>query len=148
MKIKDFRTQLEKILSEMRLTSNDRTELLTMIAAHESLGCTEMKQIGGGPARGPFGMEKFTHDEIWKHSDSITARAKALGIKQDFNLVETDMRYAVIMAVSYLLMDANALPKTFHDRAAYAKKKWNAHGKATPEEYLRDLIYWERGIIG
>lgn len=148
MKILDFRVQTQNALREFDLFSEPCLELLTMIAAHESLGARHWKQLGGGPARGPFGIEIATHDEIWKNSDSIQGRARAYRIKQDVALLETDLRYNVFVARHYLAMDKKPLPKGFINMALYAKEYWNRGGKAEPEEYMRDLIYWERGLIG
>lgn len=148
MKINEFREKCEKHLREFQMFSPEALELLTMLAAHESSGCVHWRQIGGGPARGPFGLEIPTHDEIWKHSDTIKARAQRLGIREEKALLETDLRYNIFVARHYLAMDKNPLPKGFINMANYAKTYWNTHGKATPEKYLNDLIMWERGVIG
>lgn len=148
MKIRDFKNALTEILAKYGLYSDTAFITLLMCAAHESLGVTLMRQIGGGPARGPYGMEKETHDSIWKNSDTIRTRAKKFGIMEDFSRVETDIDYATFVARHYLLMDKNPLPKGYIDTALYLKAYWNRGGKATPEEYIRDYIFWEQGKIG
>lgn len=148
MKIELFRKKITFYLSEMKLISDEAILVHLMLAGHESLGAVYMRQLGGGPARGPYGMEEYTHDSIWDNCDSIKRRAKALGIKKDFSLVETDLRYATFMARMYLIMDKNPLPEGYIACAHYCKSYWNRTGKATPEEYMRDYVYWERGLIG
>ena len=148
MKIQQFRDETELCLRKFHTFSNLALEALTMIAAHESLGCTIWRQIGGGPGRGPFQIERETHDSIWLNSDSIAKRARALGITQNWLLLESNFEYNVFIARQYLLMDKNPLPRHFIQRAEYCKTYWNRTGKASPEAYIRDLILWERGDIG
>jgi len=148
MKISLFRRELTKHLTEFRSNTTQMSDLLTMLAAHESLGCRHWRQIGGGPARGPFGIELKTHDCVWENRDNILKRASSFNITRNAKLLETDLRYNVFIARQYLGMDSNPLPKGFIEMAHYCKSYWNRHGEATPEEYMRDLILWERGIIG
>ncbi|QGH73563.1 MAG: putative endolysin [Siphoviridae sp. ct7UA22] len=148
MKIDAFRLDVRNYLREFDLFSEPRLELLTMICAHESGGGKALRQIGGGPARGHFQIEKATHDSIWQNSDTIRKRALAYGIKEDFDQLEKSLRYNVFIAVHYLLMDPKPLPKGFIDMALYAKSYWNRGGKAEAEEYMRDFILWERGVLG
>lgn len=148
MKIIEFRVQCQNALREFDLFSEPCLDLLTMICAHESHGGRYLRQVGGGPARGYFQIERTTHDSVWENNDKIKQRAKAFGIKEDFDLLETDLRYNVFVARHYLSMDTKPLPKGFIDMALYAKSYWNRGGKATAEEYMRDMIWWERGLIG
>lgn len=148
MKIQTFRNEVTKHLREFDMFSEHGLELLTMLCAHESHGGKFLRQVGGGPARGHFQIELVTHDSVWDNHDRIVQRAKAFGIKRDAALLETDLRYNVFVARHYLAMDTAPLPKGFMDMAMYAKSYWNRGGKATAEEYMRDLILWERGFLG
>lgn len=148
MKIQAFRTEVTKHLREFDMFSENAVELLTMICAHESHGGRYMRQVGGGPARGFFQIELPTHDSVWANHDKIKQRARAYNIVQDAKLLETDLRYNVFVARHYLAMDTAPLPKGYIEMAMYAKSYWNRGGKATAEEYMKDLLLWERGLLG
>ena len=131
---------------------------MTMIAAHESLGCTYVVQNGGGPAKGPYQMETRTHDDVWRNSDNIWNDAFRLKIitQQEYldnelgnsschphaNRMIYDFKYATFMARKRLHMDVNPIPKTLESCAEYCKSFWNAGGKATAQEYYDDYNTW------
>ena len=132
---------------------NERAILaLSMIAAHESKGGKYLKQFPTGPALGPYGMEGWVHDDVWKESDNIWTDSFNLGFvsNNDYKshkhpLAERmiyDMRYATFMSRKRLHMDVRPLPSLKKDMANYLVEYWNAGGDATPEKYLRDYIEW------
>lgn len=123
-----------------------------MIISHESLRGECLKQVGG-PALGLIGMEPETHNDVWKHGDSIWANAKALGIitpeQYKVHIHPTakrliyDLRYNVFMARQKLFMNTDPLPKYPGDMARYLKKYWNGDGKATATKYHSDYMFWD-----
>lgn len=131
--------------------SGEAVMAIQMIIAHESSGGEYIAQTKG-PALGPTQMEPATHDDVWKHGDSIWRNAVNLGIitKTDrilkshpdaYRLVY-DLRYAVFMTRQKLFMAQGALPLNAKDMAVYLKKHWNGDGKATPEKYHNDFLRW------
>lgn len=144
MKYNDAKHFITETLLSWGLWSDRRVDLMLMIAAHESGGFKHNKQIGGGPARGPFQMERRTHDQVWLHSDTIGKRAKKYGItRKDADEMTDDHAYALWMAVHYVAMiDPKPIPTDIREQAAWCKKFWNAHGKATEQKYLSDLQRW------
>ena len=123
-----------------------------MVIAHESSGGEYISQTNG-PALGIIQMEPATHDDVWKHGDSIWDNAIELGIITIFQannkqhppatLLLTDLRYNVFMARQKLFMVNEALPSDCEDMARYLKKHWNGNGKATVTKYHADFINWK-----
>lgn len=145
MKYSDFKLATNNTLKEMNRHKDNATELLCMLAAHESGAGKHRKQVGG-PALGLLQIEPFTHDSIWDNSDSINKLANNMGIVRNVNLLENDDRYTIFIGRCYLLMDTNPLPRTVCEMAEYAKLYWNRTGRATPEQYMNDYIKWrEKG---
>lgn len=118
--------------------SDEAVELLLMTAAHESHHGTYLRQIGGGPARGLYGMELRTEYDTWdnwiEHREVIRLYMK----KFTKGSLEYDMKYATLMARFYYRRQPGAIPKDTKGQAAYAKKYWNTHGEATEQEYIED----------
>lgn len=129
-----------------------------MIIAHESSGGEYIAQVGG-PALGIIQMEPATHDDVWKHGDSIWDNAVELEIitiyqsnnKQHPSAKRLiyDLRYNIFMLRQKLFMDPDALPSNVEDMAVYLKKYWNGGdrmdggGKATVTKYHNDFINWK-----
>lgn len=125
--------------------SQDAVDLLVMIACHESqLRFT--KQIRG-PALGLFQMEPETHDDIWKNFITKNQKrefavAKFLPSRHSLyentaELLQTDVRYATVMARVFFQRFREPIPTTDLGKAEYAKKYWNTElGKATVRDYL------------
>jgi hypothetical protein len=124
---------------------------IQMIIAHESNGGEYIAQARG-PALGPIQMEPETHDDVWKHGDSIWKNAVKLGIitrtdkllkkhPDSYRLVY-DLRYNVFMARQKLFMAQGALPLNADDMSVYLKKHWNGGGEATPIKYHNDFLRW------
>lgn len=147
MKYQDFKDFCFKHLSCWSLYSEAVTELNAMIVAHESLGCKFVKQIGGGPARSWWQIEKPTHDDVWDRSRSIHKNAAKAGIKRDWSKIE-DPVYALFVARHIIMLDPNPVPTKPADMAKWCKEKWNTKlGKATPEKYLNDWQLWKDGKL-
>ena len=135
------------------LYSAARIELMLLIAAHESLGFKQRRQlimkdgklVPEGKARGPWGMEPRTHSHVWDDSDTIAARALKYGMHRGHadQMINDDV-YALWVAVHYILMDPKPLPTTPQQMAEYAKSYWNRGGAATPEKYLADWKAWKQ----
>ena len=124
---------------------------IQMIIAHESSGGEFIAQ-NGGPALGIIQMEPFTHNDVWKHGDSIQKNAELLRIVTRGTGVKNvpspkrliyDLRYNVFMARQKLFMAPGALPKEPGEMAHYLKKHWNGNGKATATKYHYDFMNWE-----
>lgn len=49
------------------LNSQGAEELLTGVACHESDGLLYVRQLGDGPALGPYQMEPATHDDLFRN---------------------------------------------------------------------------------
>mgnify|MGYP003631793168 CR=1 FL=1 len=123
-----------------------------MIIAHESSGGEYIKQLGG-PALGVTQMEPDTHDDVWKHGDSIWDNAVTLGIINENKYSSRahpnakrliyDMRYCIFMLRQKLFMAPSALPSDPSEMAAYLKLNWNGGGKATATKYHWDWQHWD-----
>lgn len=124
-----------------------------MCVAHESKGGTYLKQTFGGPAKGIIQMESETHNDVWRHGDSIWSNAVKVGIitKQDADnkthptadRLIYDLRYNVFMFRQFMFMQPGKLPTNGRDLAKCLKDKYNtSEGKATAEEYYYDHIEW------
>lgn len=156
MKYQDFKHFCTERLLDWGLHSDAAVELMAMIVAHESLGCKFIRQIGGGPARSWWQIEKPTHDDVWNRSRSIHKNAAKAGIKRDWSKIE-DPVYALFVARHILMLDPKPLPTEPKAMAAWCKEKWNGGrleggkwvggGKATPEKYLNDWQLWKDGKL-
>ena len=123
---------------------------IQMIIAHESSGGEFIAQ-NGGPALGVIQMEPFTHNDVWKHGDSIQKNAELLRIVTRGTGVKNvpspqrlvyDLRYNVFMARQKLFMAPGALPKEPGEMSYYLKKHWNGDGKGTATKYHYDYTHW------
>lgn len=156
MKYTDFKHFCTEHLLTWGLHSDHFVELSAMLVAHESLGCKFVRQIGGGPARSWWQIEKPTHDDVWNRSRSIHKNAAKAGIKRDWSKIE-DPVYALFVARHIVMLDPEPIPTTPHDMANWCKSKWNGGrlkngqwvggGKATPEKYLNDWQLWKEGKL-
>lgn len=124
---------------------------IQMIIAHES-SCGEYIAQTKGPALGIIQMEPSTHQDVWKHGDSIQKNAELLkivtpgmGIKNipSPKRLIYDLRYNVFMARQKLFMAQGALPNNSCDMSYYLKEHWNGGGKATATKYHYDYTNWK-----
>ncbi|QDP61509.1 MAG: hypothetical protein Unbinned8596contig1000_22 [Prokaryotic dsDNA virus sp.] len=122
---------------------------IMMIIAHESRRGEFLKQWPTGPAWGLIQMEEATHDDTWKHGDSIWKNAVKLGIITERDVhphhsrLAWDLRYNVFMARQRLFMKPGALPSNLAILSHYLKKHWNStHGSASDLSYMDDYLKW------
>lgn len=132
--------------------SEEAALAIMMIVAHESARGHYLKQ-NGGPALGLGNMEPLTHNETWKHGDSIWTNASALGFidAEDYcnrahpkpERMNYDLRYAVFMMRQRLFMKKEKLPVSIFEMSVYLKKHWNStDGAATKMSYANDYKRW------
>lgn len=124
--------------------SVEAEEMMMMIAAHESYLGMHLKQIGGGPARGIYGMELATEKDIWQsylgYKSGLVGKIEAMcgvGGSNEYQLTYNPI-YSTIMCRIKLLQCPGLLPKGTQAMAKYADDFYNAGGKATPEKYIND----------
>lgn len=130
--------------------SEDAVDLLLMIACHESLCGKWTKQVNG-PALGVYQMEPFTHDDVYRTfisksqkldfavSKFVPSSQTLRNKKSHAELLQTDVRYATVMARVFFMRFKEPIPDSDYKRAIYAKKYWNTEaGKATEDMYFND----------
>lgn len=150
--------QLRKIIAEtlqaINLYSEDATELLLMVAAHESKLGHYLYQVGG-PALGVWETEPATYNDILKNfldyrlSLKITVmRALGMQAMPDASFLAHNLRLGIIMARLQFARHQGPLPSKddLNAMGALCKTVFNsAKGKATPEEYISD---YSRLVLG
>ncbi len=137
-----------------RWTFEVETHLL-MICAHESLLGEELVQIGGGPARGLYGMEcgvdprtgkHRTEIDIWRnyityHKDIAEYLKNFCGVTgPDTEAMTHNHVYSTVMCRLKLLMCPGKLPRTIDDTAEYCSRFYNAGGAGTAAKYKNDYL--------
>lgn len=126
---------------------------IMMIIAHESRQGHYIRQGRFGPALGLIQMEPATHNDVWRHGDTIWSNAVKLGIITKMDRIMRrhpaparliyDLRYCVFMARQKLFMVPKAFPVDREGLSKYLKKHWNtAAGKADEMSYLDDYLRW------
>jgi len=125
--------------------SKEAEELLVLTCAHESLGGTFIKQVGG-EALGIYQMEPASHGDLW----NIYMPKKMIELYKILSFMQVSYRppaiflkynvaYATFMARMFYLRINEPLPK--HDDveglANYYKKYWNTpSGKAKVSDVI------------
>lgn len=144
---------------------SDRSQIaVMMVIAHESYKGTLREQIismdfkkdlqyknnkNNDYGRGIGQKEKFTHDDLWVHSDNIYEdyyRVFGIEAKDDYTEVDRcvyDDKYAIFMIRKKLHMIIEPIPSDLNDIAEYLVKYYNAGGKAGASEYLNDYLEWK-----
>ncbi len=124
---------------------------IQMIIAHESSKGEYIAQKIG-PALGIIQMKPLTHEDVWRHGDSIQKNAELLRIAPRSAGMRNppspkrliyDLRYCVFMARQKLFMVPGVLPSDEFEMAQYLKKHWNGDGKATATKYHFDFSRWK-----
>ncbi|WP_229707688.1 hypothetical protein [Sphingobacterium alkalisoli] len=141
---------IEPTLKKLGLYSESATNLLVMIAAHESMKGHYIVQTTG-QAKGLFQMEDATHDYLlaWVKSNKpeLYKLVVAMGDNEPSAMkMVTDLDYATAMARVFFLRFPEALPSGSDTdaMAAYAKLRWNTKlGKATPADYKNAYLSWK-----
>lgn len=146
------------VLKELGHFSLEAEEILVMTVATESDGGKYVKQLGGGPAVGPYQMEPETHDDIWNHyleyQEGLANKILGFAIEGGYSsLYDFDkarpkatqmagnLYYATAMARAHYLRVSEPIPRHNHKEslAAYYKEYWNTYeGDATIEKTLND----------
>jgi len=108
------------------------------------------RQIGGGPARGLFQIEKPTFDDVYgrylKRKPTLLARVNELLTSGDpWAQVETNDRFACAIARVRYLYDSKPLPDAddIEALAAVWVKTYNAGGKGTVAKFV---TAWDRAM--
>ena len=121
--------------------------LILGTAAQESAYGKYTVQIGGGPARGKFQMEKATHDDIWKNFLKYKPRLAKLvlsisGLTEPyFNSLEKNDIYACAMCRVHYFRVKEPIPTTINGYAYYWKQFYNTpEGKGTISEFINNYI--------
>ena len=121
--------------------------LILGTAAQESAYGKYTVQIGGGPARGKFQMEKATHDDIWKNFLKYKPRLAKLVLsisgltEPDFNSLEKNDIYACAMCRVHYFRVKEPIHTTINGYAYYWKQFYNTpEGKGTISEFINNYI--------
>lgn len=144
----EFRSEvIDPTLKLLDLYSPASSNLLLGTALVESR-LIHRKQIGGGPARGLFQIEKATFNDVYgrflKLKPRLLARVNELLTSGDpWAQVETNDRFACAIARVRYLYDSKPLPDAddIEALAAVWVKTYNAGGKGTVEKFVKA---WER----
>jgi len=141
---------IEPTLKELDLYSVGAVELLLGTAIQESR-LSYLKQLGGGPAMGPFQMEPATHDDIFENylqyqgvlRQRVMAQVRG-GFEPDAMNMAGNLYYACAMCRVHYRRVREALPEPgdLSSQAAYWKKYYNTPlGRGTETEYIEN---WEK----
>jgi len=139
---KQFKNLITQVLKEVDLYTPSATAILLGTAAKETSFGTYLKQLGDGPALGPFQIEPATFQYLkYKYQENFPV------IKSfTFNQLQYDLRASIIMArlkyfsISTPLPDADDILAI----AKYWKKYYNTHlGDGTVEQFLHS---WNRYV--
>lgn len=130
-----------------KYASPSAERLLLATAAQESACGRYVRQIGGGPACGPYQMEGATLGDLYASYLAYYPDLIALiGVESAERLVY-DWRYATQVARLQYWRDPDPLPAADNHGAMYAyyKRRWNtALGAATYEQFVDN---WNRYVI-
>ena len=133
----------------------EATTLLMRIAAHESLGCRYLRQVGEdggyGPARGPWQMEPGTTFLVddwcrnYRNWEKVPPKAQALynSLSADASL-QADTRCAAIYARFLLFASKWEMPPERADELAFDiyLDVWRPGKPPTPETFLAEYQAW------
>jgi hypothetical protein len=143
-------TVIDPTLKKLGLYSEAASDLLLGTAIQESGGFRWNKQLGGGPARGYFQMEKNTHDDIWenylayrKSLSELVKHTLSADDKADVETLVSNSNYAAAMTRIHYKRAPAAIPNAgdIEAMAKYWKKYYNGSGKGTPDEFIKN---WEK----
>ena len=143
---------IQPVLDFLGSKSIEEENCLVMTMAHESKGCTYITQLDGGPAFGPYQMQKGTFNDLFRYINESNPRAvnKLCGFcnyitKPFAEDMQHDLRLATYMACWYYMCRApKEIPANLKLLAQYVKQYWNTpEGKATPGEYYLDYCIFE-----
>lgn len=138
--LKQFYHLVARVTSEQALYSKAAVHLLLGTAAKESDFGVYFRQIGGGPARGPFGMELATEKDIWVNYLWMGRPEKARMVTQlsqvssyDNNgALEGNVIYAICMARLHYRRVFEPFPNPYD--IAGMGRYWDVHWNKNPEK--------------
>ena len=139
---------VDPTLKKLGLYSNNASNLLVMIAAHESQKGHYIIQTTGH-AKGVYQMEDATHDDIlrWlavKKPELYRSITGLVAGEPTAMQMVTNLEYATAMARAFFLRFPEEIPTYPVSQSNYAKKRWNTYqGKATPGDYLLAYQSWK-----
>ena len=145
-----MRNLVNSVLNQLKPEIKYRIHAENLIlgtAAEESAYGKYTVQIGGGPARGKFQMEKATHDDIWKNFLKYKPRLAKLVLsisgltEPDFNSLEKNDIYACAMCRVHYFRVKEPIHTTINGYAYYWKQFYNTpEGKGTISEFINNYI--------
>jgi hypothetical protein len=130
-----LRDLIERVLREIHLYSDAAVNLLMGTAAQESAFGSYLKQLGNGPAKGAFQMERLTFDDLQGRFGKVTPEI----MKFRFDQLEWDLRASIIMArIKYYSIPENLpLANDIQGLARYWKRWYNTPlGHGTEQEFI------------
>lgn len=141
---------LHKLEPEIKY-SIQAENLILGTGAHESMGWTKRKQMGGGPALGLFQMEPNTFNDIvnnyLRYHPNIVEKIKQIAktnVLSSVDLINND-KLAICMCRVHYLRVPEPIPNDLPGWAKYWKKWYNtAKGKGTEQEFIKN---YKRYII-
>jgi len=141
--VKQFRTYivrpaLEQLKPVWPGFASKEAEALVVETAIAESGLKYVRQLGGGPALGPYQMEPATHD--WLIDDmgpEVGEVVEAVTTLMTAEEMIWNWRYATIMC-RLRYYPYPAIPKSVGGRASYWKRYYNTRlGKGKPTQYVR-----------
>lgn len=157
-----FEALIKMVLARMekyvpKVNSPSAVNLLLGTAAVESDFGSYLRQLGEGPAKGPFQMEPDTEADIWQNyirhrkalKDCLLALCDATGPQPE--KLETDLVYSIVMTRIYYLRKREKLPAA--DNIPALGGYWKCHyntlkGKGTIGEFIKKYDIFVRGLNG
>jgi len=142
---------IASVLKQQELYSENALAMLLATSAHESEFGTYMFQIGGGPARGLFGMEQATERSIWHNylrykRERKRAVVAITGVMSPHpynnDALLYNMAYQICLARLYYLTAEEALPKA--DNPKEQMRYWATYWKRVNvtendrEDFMKD----------
>jgi len=135
---------LHKLEPEIKY-SIQAENLILGTGAHESMGWTKRKQMGGGPALGLFQMEPNTFNDIvnnyLRYHPNIVEKIKQIAktnVLSSVDLINND-KLAICMCRVHYLRVPEPIPNDLSGWAKYWKKWYNtAKGRGTEQEFIKN----------
>ena len=154
MKPTEFRLQvIRPALSVLALPGglSDSSEDLLLGTAIQESGLRNIRQIGGGPARGYFQMESSTYEDCWvnylNQRPALADKLRQLCAPDPPSVAELIgcPKFAAGMArIKYLRAPEQLPPRgDIEAYARYWKRIYNAGGSGTVEEFVRN---WHQAV--
>lgn len=147
----DVRRLVTRALEKLAIATNkpemntpQAIELLMGVWAQESQGGKYVTQLGGGPARGMWQIEKPTFLDILNRCDGDSYRELLVTVgdphallQDHFDFLVTNHTLSAQIARLKFYMSPGSIPEDLEGQAEYWKKYYNTPlGAGTVEEYL------------